>query len=514
MKSTLAFFAVMTLGLLQAELLSQQPYPTGSPVPYQTMPVQNSIGSASHMMVPAPTPQSITAQPGTIAQPNAAQAAQATPSMTPAPMPSSDYTAPNTYSPSTVYPGATSYPAAGVPTMSGVGCDMAGCDSPGGCDSCGDLACDGGCGGIFSGSGLFSGMGLLGNNGPVRPARVWGSIEYLHWWNKNRRVPVLATTGTVASGGVLGQPGTETLFGYDYDDDAESGVRFNAGWWFNSYQTIGIFGRAFTLEEDIDANYASDGSTVLARPFFNVSTGLEDSLLVGSPNISRGQLAINTTNEITGFDVLLRKMLYYGECNRIDIIGGYHNTSVDDRVAISHNYESLDPLGRVPVGTVLATNDVFEAENEFNGGSIGLMSQGYDGRLTWNLLTKISFGTTEQTVTINGNSSTTNQGGTATSNQGLLALNTNSGVYEQDEFTIVPEIDFSVAYHLSSSLQVSVGYSAIYWSNVALAGTAIDRAINPTQIGGNLIGAARPSYAISDESFWVQGITFGVHGRF
>ena len=143
------------------------------------------------------------------------------------------------------------------------------------------------------------------------------------------------------------------------------------------------------------------------------------------------------------------------------------------------------------------------------------MAQGYDGRLSWNLLAKVSGGNTRETVTLRGQTMTTVPGfGSAISDQGLLVLDTNSGVYEDDEFTVVPEASLSVAFNVTSLIQLSVGYSMIYWTNVALAGDAIDTVINPTQIDGDLIGPVRPRYRIHDGSFWAQGLTFGVHGRF
>ena len=143
------------------------------------------------------------------------------------------------------------------------------------------------------------------------------------------------------------------------------------------------------------------------------------------------------------------------------------------------------------------------------------MTQGYDGRVSWNLLAKISAGNTRETVTLRGQTVTTVPGfGSATSNQGLLVLDTNSGVYEDDEFTLVPEASVSMAYSVTNLVQLSVGYSVIYWTNVALADDAIDTVINPTQIGGPLVGPAQPAYSLSDGSFWAQGLTFGVHGRF
>ena len=158
---------------------------------------------------------------------------------------------------------------------------------------------------------------------------------------------------------------------------------------------------------------------------------------------------------------------------------------------------------------------MFDAENEFNGGVVGLLAQGYDGRFTWTMLSKVAFGNTKETLTIRGSSTTTVPGfGSATSNQGLLALNSNQGVYEQDEFTIVPEVDLSVAYQLTSQLQLSIGYSALFWTHALMAGEAIDTVINPTQIDGALIGASRPTYSIHDTEFWAQGLTFGLQCRF
>ena len=396
----------------------------------------------------------------------------------------------------------------------GVSCDDA-------CDSCGGLGDTCSCGGGFLGD-LFRrhgcGLGLHQSSGG--PARIWGGLEYLYWWNTNRTVPALATTSVTGTpsneAGVIGQSGTSVLFGGDYGEDPESGLRGTLGFWFNSHQTFGIYARGFQLGgEDINFHAASNGDTILARPFFNIETGLEDSLVVAYPGASRGTIDILTENEVTGFEVLLRSMLYYGECNRIDFVGGYHHTEISDSVQAEHLLISESTSGTVPIGTRIATADTFRAKNEFDGGSIGLLSQGYDGRFTWNLLTKMSFGNTRERVSISGTSTTTvPNGGSATFNQGLLALDTNSGVYERDEFTIVPEIDISLSYAVFKSVEFSVGYSAIYWSHAVLAGEAIDRVINPTQINGSLIGQPRPTYTWNDDSFWVQGLTFGVNGRF
>ena len=197
--------------------------------------------------------------------------------------------------------------------------------------------------------------GLLGDNGPARPARIWGGVEYLLWWNKNRTVPVLATTSTdgtpFGQAGVIGQPGTSVLFGGGkYDDDVASGIRGSLGLWLDQRQTVGVWGRAYQLgTEDINFAAESSGSPILARPFDNVDTNLRDSLVVAYPGISRGRIDVATENTIRGYDVLLRKMLYYGNCNRVDFVGVPHHCAHYLRVAQSRMRDEHAQQVEVPV---------------------------------------------------------------------------------------------------------------------------------------------------------------------
>ncbi|MCA9168139.1 MAG: BBP7 family outer membrane beta-barrel protein, partial [Planctomycetales bacterium] len=161
-------------------------------------------------------------------------------------MPAPSYGAPSYDAPSY---GAPSYSEPGYYSPAPTACDTGVCDSAGGCSDCGLAGCSGGCGSGGLGN-LFG--GLLGDNGPARPARIWGGVEYLLWWNKNRTVPVLATTSTdgtpFGQAGVIGQPGTSVLFGGGkYDDDVASGIRGSLGLWLDQRQTVGVWGRAYQL---------------------------------------------------------------------------------------------------------------------------------------------------------------------------------------------------------------------------------------------------------------------------
>jgi len=362
-----------------------------------------------------------------------------------------------------------------------------------------------------------------------RTSRTWGAVEYLLWWSKDRPIPPLVTTsppGTPVNtgapdftpvAGTLGQPETEVLFGDEsVGNGSVSGFRLQFGLWLDTNQTLGVGGRYFTLGDNDDEFFASsEGDPILARPFTDTSLPGENALLVAYPGVSTGSIEAQANNDIEGGDVFLRQLVYAGYGNRVDIIGGYQYSRLDDDVQIAHSLVSQDPLIHGPVGTRIDTIDSFEVRNEFHGGTVGLMSEAEDGRLTWRLMSKVGFGKMKETVRISGNTVVTApNNAVATNDYGLLALPTNIGTYEQDDFVIVPEGSISVGYKLTQWLEISAGYSVIYWTGVQLAGDAIDTTINPTQIGGPLFGPARPAFAFDDTSFWAQGITFGLDWRY
>ena len=367
----------------------------------------------------------------------------------------------------------------------------------------------------------YSGCFGISDSGCPRPSWIWADGEaMLLWTNGSGSVPALATTSPDGTpfdqAGVLGLNTTSVLFGGDLDDDADLGYRGMIGVWFDPQQTWGIAGRGLYFDHDT-ANFSaqSSGSPILARPFFDVDLNVQDALVVAYPGISSGSINIDGSTEIQGFELFLRKMLYYGYGNRIDFLGGFHTTRVNDSLRINDVIVVEDTGGVFPVGTEIETDDIFKTRNEFYGGELGLMAQGFDGRLTWNLISKVSLGATQETVSIKGQSTTTIPGGsTNTRPSGLLALPSNIGVYERDEFTIVPELSLNLAYSLTSRFQATVGYTFMYWSNAAMAAEAVDTSINPTQIDPPIVGPEAPVYTLTDESFWVQGLTFGLNARF
>lgn len=404
-----------------------------------------------------------------------------------------------------------------------------------------DDACDGTCGGSCDGScrsGIFgsllgrgagvgslfgsSGRGLGGGRGFGGSNGCWLGVEYLLWWNKDRYIPALATTsppGTPIVGGggepvagALGQPTTSILIGDAMiGGDPYSGIRVSAGKWLDDRQTLGLGGRFFTVgeEDDFGASSNASGEPILGRPFFNIGNDVEDALLVSYPGISHGSINATAENRAEGFDIFFRKLLLSGYCNRFDVIGGYQYSNVEDSVFISNSL-IVDAAGdpRIPAGSRISTSDYFEVQNEFNGGFVGLMASAEDGRLSWNMLAKVAAGNMNQQATIAGSTTTHAAGGSPdTQNVGLLALPTNIGSFDQDEFAIVPEINVSVGCNVSKNFRVTLGYTFIYWSEVALSGDMIDTTINTSQLQGGLAGPARPTSSLQSDGFWYTGST-------
>ena len=67
---------------------------------------------------------------------------------------------------------------------------------------------------------------------------------------------------------------------------------------------------------------------------------------------------------------------------------------------------------------------------------------------------------------------------------------TSIGIYDRDQFAVIPEFNLNVGYQLAGHLRGRVGYTFIYWTNVLRATEQIDTVINPTQfpLAGGLVG--------------------------
>lgn len=386
------------------------------------------------------------------------------------------------------------------------GCADCGVGAP--CASCGPAypACGGACGGCCWDCN--------------RACHFWADFELLLWWRRGRDFPPLVTTsplGTPAgNAGVLGMPGTLTLFGDDSTgDNARTGGRVALGKWLDMHRIWGVQVRYFALDDAPVRFSADEGTTpILARPFFNVATGMADSQLVAFPGLFSGSIDIESRAELTGGDVTFRRLIGRTPCWRFDLLGGYVVSRIDEDLAIRSSSTVIDS-GSIEFGTRIDVADVFDAQNEFHGGQIGFQAE-YEGSC-WRvkLLGSVALGNMNQQVRIGGETiTTTPQDPPVVRAGGLLAQPTNSGIFERDEFAVMPELGIQFAYRLHPCIDLTMGYSFLYWSRVARAGDQIDLLVNPTQDEGELEGAPKPEFFFEDSAYWVHGLNFGLQCRF
>ena len=378
---------------------------------------------------------------------------------------------------------------------------------------------------------------------------VWGGAEFLYWSLKPGNTPPLATSGTLASLGALG-PGTTVLYGGDQDTNWQPGARFTLGTWLDAGQTYGVEANFFFLNSSSDTFNVSSpgtaGSLILARPFFNVITGLQDSQLVSFDDIVGGGIGITAGSFLQGAQLngltnlcsscpcptpccpqqccppgCVQEIAYrpYAPSgHRVDLVSGLRYMDLGESLHIRENLTFLPTAPNPPFvpGSTIDVTDSFETRNQFVGGQLGLRAERWSGAWFVNATGLVAVGSTHQEVRINGTTVFGGLGGPPIVQQGgLLALPTNIGTYSRDRFSVIPEVGINVGRQLSDSVRVYAGYSLMYWSSVVRPGDQIDFGINPTQLPtaagpGVLVGPARPAFNFHETDFWAHGVNVGL----
>lgn len=368
-------------------------------------------------------------------------------------------------------------------------------------------SCDGDCGGNCDGA-----CGLRGRNRKL--SNMWFSSETLLWFSQSQSSPALVTTSDTGVFPVLGGDGVTTAFGGA--DGIETGLlpgfRLEAGTWLDDCKKFGLSGRVFgILGNSQEYNASSDGTTSIGIPYFNMNATalVEDAYLVaftgpGPTPVSRGGVAVRADLDMISAEGSLRYLLGQSSDHRVELIGGYSYSNIKNSLTLGSVSENLFIGDLIPEGTVFTTNDMFETENVFNGGHLGLLSSVTRKGFSLTTLGKVSFGNMRQRGTIRGYTIEEFQGSSTSSAGGIFAQPSNMGSFEQDVFAFIPEMGLKMGYHVNDNLQATIGYSFLLWSSVAMAGDQIDRSVDLAQ------NIARPSATFANDSFWMQGIDLGL----
>ncbi len=333
--------------------------------------------------------------------------------------------------------------------------------------------------------------------------------EYLSWWSKSANLPALLS-GDLA--------GNDVLFGgSDGDLGARSGARLGLDWWFDPCRTDGLeFNYMFLSEASANFAAESDGSQILARPFFNVETALRDSAVLAYPDVQTGSMLIDSSSELSSVEALYRRALICMPDRRFDFLLGYRYARLHEELSLDGTTTYISRVGQLPVGTVIAASDLFDAKNEFHGGEIGFAAQTRHCRWSLELLAKLALGGCRSTVGVGGATTISiPDQPTATYNSGMLALGTNRGEYDRTALAVIPELGVTLGFDLTCNLKATFGYTFLYWSQVSRPGDQIDTNLNPTQFPpGTLSGLPSPQFKFATTDYWAQGINVGLEYRF
>ncbi len=389
-----------------------------------------------------------------------------------------------------------------------------------GCENGCDSGCDGGCDSIRK---IRRQCGLKAFD-----CNTWATYEALLWFPQARKLPVLVASADPGELPILGPGGSAadgvtTLFGGEIDGGLSAGFRADYGKWLSC--DFGIGGRFWWLGENGDSYSGTDldgADGSVGRPFFNsnpVPNGVgEDALLIAYLDADReftGDVSAESTLDILAAELYGRFRLGSSACHQLDMIGGYSHFRIDDKLRMSSTTTTIDSLPLEPApGTVRSFYDSLDAENRFHGGQLGFELSATRGCWMVRSLTKVHLGNMEQTYTSVGRrefqSPPPNPGNPPTppavSNDGMYVQ---TATRSRDVFAFAPEANFKIAYRFRPNVLLSVGYSFIYFDNLALNGSVLDRTIDGQSLEFNAPPGERPAFVFDDDNLFVHGIDLG-----
>ncbi len=374
------------------------------------------------------------------------------------------------------------------------------------------------------------------------PVDLFTRVDYLNWHVTSGplAVPLVTTTNSfsAANTGQLGNPTTNALLGagsnaVDYRD--MSGVRFTTGMSFFEVSGFWISQNTTVFR----AGSLSNPTEFLAIPYqeTNPAASFANSFPINIPANSAGFLTVGGTVAVTsqltfwGADANVFLPVVDDEPCKLELLAGYRYLRMDETLSINTLRGPFNPGGLVPFqggllsggGFNTTTIDRFGTTNAFNGGQVGMRGTVKMGNWSLSGDAKVAVGDTTERLNINGSSflvsTSTGQGQTAPG--GILAVPSNSGIFANNKFAVVPEANLTLSYHFDW-LRVFAGYNFLYWSQVTRPGDALNNNIDSRQVptttafpyttGVSYLAPGTPT--LIQRSFIAQGFFAGVELKF
>jgi hypothetical protein len=369
---------------------------------------------------------------------------------------------------------------------------------------------------------------LVGN--PVTPPEyphVWADFDCLLWWLKPNQVdaPLVTSTrapqdlGASITAAGLSDPNTVVLFGQQsFRTDPQTGGRLRFGVALDTEGTQAIEAGGFYLPWQVErfaAQSDANGNPALALPFHQVfPTPVETAGIVAGTfdgRILHGAVLINNGTQMWGAEANCVKMVACTCVGEFDVLAGVRYLYLEDYLTIDAATDPADGGG--------ATHDRFDVKNAFYGGQLGVrhVLECENWRVETNF--KVAVGDTNQKLNISGASLLPLFAAGSTLPGGFYTAASNLGNTTTNTFGFVSEVGINVGYKLTDNIQLTAGYTYLFWDRVMRSGNQIDRNLNPalnpafstiTPTGG----PASPQRQNAESSFWAQGVNVGVRFSF
>jgi hypothetical protein len=344
--------------------------------------------------------------------------------------------------------------------------------------------------------------------------------DYLRWWVKKGPLPQPLITGAGGSPVLVG--------GNGIDYGSFSGGQLAVGAWLDPDGRCGVEARGFLLQERSTGGLFSPASTnpTLGFPFLNTGTGRPGFFNFATPGALAGSVFAASSTRLWGGEA--NALVTVARCETFSLLalGGFRYLDLREDL-VSGGASAALPGARVAFGgrlfgppAVTSNLDVFQTRTHFYGAQVGAQGGVCCGHLFATLTGKIGLGDNQSTVNIAGASSLSRGGVPVAVLPGsLFALPSNLGSRDHDSFSVVPELEVKVGYHVTRRVSAFVGYNFLYWTDVARPGNQLNQAVAATQVPTSVNfargGAGLPPQPVFRSSdFWAQGVNFGVEVRF
>lgn len=359
----------------------------------------------------------------------------------------------------------------------------------------------------------------------------WIGASYAALFVKPEKIAVpLTTVGSAAdaSPGAIGQPGTTIVSTDKFNFGMLSGVQTDAGLFLTPDGCVALqWSTLWVFPGHSRYGIASDGTgnPLIARPIFNVNTGANGSLIDSFPGTVTGSMNVDARTALFGTELNLLCRSHSGEQSHFDVLGGARFMHLSEDLTIIDQLTPLVPgfltfeTGPANPPNSLVDMDKFKTANNFYGLQLGGL-YGIEGE-RWFLAGygKAGLGVTNQYVNINGQTALVTPTGRQFAGGGVLAVPTNMGQYSRNVLGFLPEGGLTLGVNVTSHVQLTFGYSFLYWNSVVRPAAQLNNTVNPTQIPttvgfGTSVGPPAPTFQFVPESFWMHNINCGLAMHF